>query len=143
MTSNTEKHALPPHAVMNSLMDGFVRTQIIAVAAELRVADALHSGPLSIDQITDTVEADSTALGRVMRSLASTGIFTENSDGLFGQTPLSETLRSDAPGTMRDFAILYGQEWYRRPWARLTDTVRSGDAKKPNKKAGTRQRRGY
>ena len=80
-----------PAAVMIDLMDGFIRTQIIAVAANLRVADALHEGPKSIGQIADSVGAEPIALGRVMRTLASIGVFVENDQGKYEQNPLSET----------------------------------------------------
>ena len=116
----------PPAAVMIDLMDGFIRTQIIAVAANLGVADALHEGPKSISQIADSVGADPIALGRVMRTLASIGVFVENEQGIYEQNPLSETLRSDIPGSLNAFATLYGQDWYRLPWMNLTEYVRDG-----------------
>ena len=54
------------------------------------------------------------------------GVFTRNSDGLYEQTALSETLRSNIPGSMHIFAIMYGQQWYRRPFQGLSDSVRNG-----------------
>jgi C-methyltransferase len=118
---NTNYDEVPPIAVMIDLMDGFIRTQIIAVAANLGVADALDRGPLRVDQIAESIGADPTALGRIMRTLASIGVFSENDQGEYEQNALSETLRTGVPGSLNAFAALYGQDWYRLPWTKLTD----------------------
>ena len=47
---------------------------------------------------------DADALGRLLRLLASLGIFAENGDGEYENTPLSETLAASAPISMRDTA---------------------------------------
>jgi O-methyltransferase len=60
----------------------------------------------------------------VLRSLASQGIFASAGEGEWAQTPLSETLRSDVPGSVRDMALMWNEEHY---WAfgRLLDAVSS------------------
>jgi hypothetical protein len=127
MSPDHKGNEMPPAAVMNELVNGFVQTQIIAVAADLGVADVLHGGPMTVDQIAESVNADPQALSRVIRSLASIGIFTDNGDGTYQQNPLSETLRSDVAGSLQAFAVLYGQDWYRVPWTKLTEHVRTGN----------------
>jgi SAM-dependent methyltransferase len=62
----------------------------------------------------------------VLRLLASLGIFVEVAPGSFGLTPLGETLRSDAPGSVRNFAITETAPGHWLPWGRLHDSVRSG-----------------
>ena len=48
-----------------------------------------------------------------MRALAANGIFHEEADGTFTQTPVSETLRSGRPGSMRAFAeVELGHDHY-------------------------------
>jgi len=61
----------------------------------------------------------------VLRSLASAGVFTQSDNGLFGLTPLGETLTSSSPASMRDLAITWMETHY-EPFGRLQDTVRTG-----------------
>jgi C-methyltransferase len=42
------------------------------------------------------------------------------------QTVLSETLRSEAPRSLRDFAIMAGAEFNWRPWGELWETIMTG-----------------
>jgi hypothetical protein len=62
----------------------------------------------------------------VLRLLASLGVFAEVAPGSFGLTPLGETLRTDAPGSVRDFAITETAPGHWLPWGRLHESVRTG-----------------
>lgn len=115
-------------AVIYELIDGFTRTQIISVAAELGIADLLMEGPKDIYELATSADAHPRALQRILRALASLGIFAEREDGRFELTSLAEPLQSGVPGSMRDFAIMYGQEWYWKPWGNLLDSVRTGES---------------
>ena len=66
------------------------------------------------------------SLYRVLRALASVGVFAEDEGGRFRQTPLSEVLRTGVPGSMRAVADYCGADWSWRPWGRLLETVRTG-----------------
>jgi O-acetyl-ADP-ribose deacetylase (regulator of RNase III) len=72
--------------------------------------------------------AHAPALYRVLRALASVGIFAEGADGRFRLTPLAEPLRGDAPGSVRPFALMLGEEWPWRPWGDLLHSATSGQA---------------
>src|SRR5205085_921958 len=65
------------------------------------------------------------SLYRVLRALASVGIFSEDDDARFHLTSLAEPLR-DGPGSARAMAILLGEDWAWRPWEHLLDNVRTG-----------------
>jgi hypothetical protein len=67
-------------------------------------------------------------LHRVLRMLASSGIFREAADGRFENTPLSETLRSDAPGSMRGFAVMMVDGYNLHAWAELFECVKTGNS---------------
>jgi len=110
---------------MNQLIRGYWTTQAIFVAAELRIADLLANGPRNPDDLANEAGVQGDMLYRVLRALASIGIFAENSDGRFELTALAETLRSD--GGQRAYAMLHGGELY-QSWARLLDAVRTGEA---------------
>ena len=54
---------------------------------------------------------DAAALHRVMRALASLGVFAQTSGGRFATTAISELLMTEAPQSLRDVASLYGEPW--------------------------------
>src|SRR4051812_2068752 len=120
------EHELPPPAAMMGLITGYWVSQAVGVVAQLGVADQLAQGPRGSDQLAKDVGADPQALYRVLRLLASLGIFTEVAPRTFGLTPLGDTLRSDAPGSVRNFAITETAPGHWLPWGQLSDSVRSG-----------------
>jgi hypothetical protein len=67
-------------------------------------------------------------LRRLLLALASVGVFAETEDGRFALTPLSQTLRSEVPGSLRDFVMMAGAEWYWRGWGQLPQAVKTGRA---------------
>jgi 16S rRNA G966 N2-methylase RsmD len=100
-----------PGAVMR-LMFGAVLQQALYVAAKLAVADELAGGPLLAGELAARVDAAPDALARFLRGLASAGVFTEPSPGMFALNAAAEFLRSDVPGSHRDIVILHGEETY-------------------------------
>ena len=102
-------------------------TQLIHVAAKLGVADLLHAGVTSTEELAAALSVDRQALSRVLRALASFGIFAETEPGCFALTPLGELLRDDVPGSLRGSAILYGERWWWQPCGELLYSVRTGE----------------
>jgi len=119
-------HQLPPPAVMMQLVTGYWVSQAVGVTARLGVADQLADGPRSSEELAAAVGANPSALYRVVRMLSSIGVFAEVAPGRFGLTPLGETLRSEVPGSMRDFAIAETAYGHWQPWGRMIDSVRTG-----------------
>jgi SAM-dependent methyltransferase len=111
---------------MMGLITGYWVSQAVGVVALLGVADQLGEGPRRSDDLARAVGADPGALYRVLRLLASLGVFAEVSPGSFMLTPLGETLRSDAPDSVRNFAITETAPGHWLPWGRLHESVRSG-----------------
>ena len=66
-----------PHSDVASLMDGYLRTQLLYVAARLRLADVLADGPQSASDLAAAVKAEPSALHRILRGLAILGIVEE------------------------------------------------------------------
>lgn len=115
-----------PRAATARLLGGFRVTQLLRVAAELGLADLLAAGPQSIGELARRVGAQPDALHRVMRTLASHGVFVETEPRTFGPTPMSDSLRLDAPESLHAIAISYGQPWWWTSFGRLVDAVRTG-----------------
>jgi SAM-dependent methyltransferase len=108
------------------LLTGNWVTQAISVAAELGVADRLADGARSCDELAQELKVQPVALYRLLRALAGMELFCELGDRTFANTPLSERLRSGVPGSLRNTAIMLGQEHY-RAWGELLTSVSTGD----------------
>jgi hypothetical protein len=100
------------HLQVSRLMDGYLATQLLYVAAKLGIADALASGPLAADALARYVRAELDALRRVLRGLAAEGVLDEHSDGRFGLTALGSCLRADVPSSLRGAIIARGDLYY-------------------------------
>jgi hypothetical protein len=73
-----------------------------------------------------SADARAPSLYRLLRALASVGIFAEGDDGRFRLTPLAEPLRGDDPDSVRAQAIMLGEAWAWRPFEHLLESVRTG-----------------
>jgi hypothetical protein len=102
--------AADPRAELAGRIMGFMVSQAVYVAAKLGVADLVAEKPRSADELAEAARADPDALFRVLRFLAGYGIFVEGEEG-FANSELSELLR-DVPGSQRDFALVFGEEFY-------------------------------
>jgi hypothetical protein len=71
-------------------------SHLVVMAAQLGVADLLASGPRSVGDLAAVTGVDATSLERVLRALASRGLFSDDGDKRFSLTPLAEPLRRDA-----------------------------------------------
>ena len=118
--------ASPPPAPLLQMMTGYWVSQALYVAAKLGIADLLADGPVDCEDLAAATDTHAPSLQRVLRALASVGVFTEVSPGSFALTPLAELLRSETPGSMRALAIMYAEEQY-RAWGELLHSVRTGE----------------
>ena len=123
-TVNTE--APPPAAVLTQILMGSLASQALYVAAKLGIADLLADGPKTIEQLAKETNTDAPSLYRVMRALASIGVFTEQDKHTFAMTATSEPLRSDAPNSLRDVTIFWGEDWHWEVWGKIIHSVRTG-----------------
>jgi hypothetical protein len=113
-------------AILQQMTNGYWITQIIYVAAKLGIADLLKGDPRTIQELARSTATHPPSLYRLMRALASLGVFRENEDGTFETTTLGRCLISGSPGALRARAIANGEEWY-RAWGGLLHSVRTGE----------------
>ncbi|GHH69488.1 hypothetical protein GCM10018781_28070 [Kitasatospora indigofera] len=108
------------------LMTGAWTTQALAVFAELRVPDAMHTEEgTGAEALARAVGADPESMATLLRYLAMLGLVTTGRDG-FRLTGLGALLRTDAPDSMRPLALMYGGPFY-RSFGALGHTVRTGE----------------
>jgi hypothetical protein len=116
----------PAQAVILEMMwMGLLVSRALHVAAELNIADLLVAGPRSPSDLASATSANEDALRRLLRMLASHGVFSEDEDGRFGLTALADVLRSDVAGSIRD-AIRMVDEGYWNTVGHLLDSVMTG-----------------
>jgi hypothetical protein len=71
----------------------------VGAAAQLELADLLADGPLHVDRLAERTKTHGPSLYRLLRALESTGIFTQTMPRVFGNTPASDCLRRNMPGS--------------------------------------------
>ena len=120
-----QPQSMPPAAQLRMLSWGGLITQSLAVVARLGVADELAAGPMDTTALAARVSANPDALYRIMRALASVGVFEEKTPRAFALTPLSELLRDDARPSFRQMAVLNGGDLY-RAWGSAFDSATTG-----------------
>jgi O-methyltransferase domain/Dimerisation domain len=118
---------LPPPAAMFALIMGRCVSQLIFVAAKLELADHLKHGPRTVEELAAAAEVQEPPLYRVLRALASVGIFAETKNRRFKLTPLAATLQKAAPGSMHAAAQLWEGKYLEEAWAQLVHGVKTGE----------------
>ena len=90
---------------ISHLIYGYMTSQAIAVAAKLGIADLLKEEARTAEELASATKAHAPSLVRLLRMLTSVGVFAEDADGRFRNTPLSEFLRDDNPRSARGQAV--------------------------------------
>ena len=119
--------ATTPREDLLHLFFGFRISQALYAVAALGIADLLGAEPQSADELAAASGAHASSLARVLRLLASEGVFAETDDGRFALTPLGEELRRDAPGSLQPAVLFNGSETLWRSWGHLLHAVRTGE----------------
>ncbi|MFN0316290.1 MAG: methyltransferase [Burkholderiales bacterium] len=115
-----------PAGQLLHLISGYWVGQAIYAAAELGIADLLGKKGRSVGELARLTQTHEPSLYRLLRALASVGIFTEAEPGSFAQTPMGALLRSDMPGNLAAFARFQGDAWHWQAWGAIAESVRSG-----------------
>ena len=98
---------------------------MICVSAELGIADVLAAGPRHYAEIARVTGTDAPTLFRLLRALASMGVFSRVDGDCFALTPLAEQLQTSVAGSLRPWAVLTGRLY--DTWAHLGHSVATGD----------------
>jgi hypothetical protein len=121
-----EMQPIQPEAFLGQIAFGALMTQALYVAAKLGIADLLKDNPKPVSELAAATNTHEQALYRVLRSLASIGIFQESEGKTFALTGIGDALRSDAPNSMRNGSIFMGEAWHWNVWGNLLYSVKTG-----------------
>jgi hypothetical protein len=105
---------------------GYIASAALYTALAFDVPDHLAAGPKDTAELARLTGANEDALFRIMRLLASLGLFAEAGPRRFALTPASELLRRDVPGSLRGMAIFLPDPFHFRAYADLIESVRTG-----------------
>ena len=118
--------AKPATQEIQDFMSARWLADMIGVAAELELADFINAGAKTADEIAKAKGLHPTSLYRLLRGLASYGIFVEQEDGTFCPTPKSDALRKDVPHSAWNVVHLMARPWSVRAWMELGHSIRAG-----------------
>jgi hypothetical protein len=114
-----------PHRILSQMISGYWITQALYAAAKLGVADLLEAGPRTAADLAAATGTQPRALYRLLRALASLGVFREQPEGTFQLGPLGGALLANASESVRAMALMAGEEHY-RAWGELLYSLRTG-----------------
>jgi hypothetical protein len=110
------------------LANGYRMTQALYVAVVLRISDHLAAGPRETSWLAEQAQCDPPSLYRLLRALATVGVYEELPDGRFGLTSQGEALRRDVPGSMAPWVeFMAGSSSHRAAWDGLLGSIRTGE----------------
>jgi hypothetical protein len=118
--------APPPDAVMMQFLFAPLLQQGICIAAKLKLADLVVQ-PQTATELASLTQTNEDALYRMLRMLASMGIFEVNEQGQFGLTPLANLLKSDNPASLHSFTLMMGEPWLWQNWGELMHCIKTGE----------------
>lgn len=113
----------PPEQQMMHFILGKWISKPIYVAAKLGIADMLTKGAKNIEELAEMTTAMADPLYRMMRALASVGIFVETKYRVFKNTPLSECLTK---GRLKSAALMFESDWHNNIWDNLLYSIQTG-----------------
>ena len=119
------KEGNPSPPVLFQMATGYWVSQAIYVAAKLGIADLLKDGPQSCVALATATGADAASLFRLMRALASVGVFSHVRRDCFALSRLAESLQTDTPGSLKALVVTIG-EIHDQACGSLLHSVRTG-----------------
>ena len=118
--------ALPPHVQLIQMATASWVSAILHATARLGLADHLADGPRSAAELAGATRTHAPSLHRLMRTLASLGILTEQDSQRFALTPLGEALKTGAPGSARGTLLAMCSQWFWHGWEEILYSLQTG-----------------
>ncbi|HEU5012782.1 MAG TPA: methyltransferase [Roseiflexaceae bacterium] len=117
---------LAPALALRRLIFGQRITHIIAVAAELGIADHLGATALRAADLAPKLHVQAEELHRLMRALTSIGVLEAHADDRFSLTAMGACLRRDAPDSQHAWARMEHAAFFQRAWGALGKAIETG-----------------
>lgn len=117
----------PPHAQLIEMSTAYWVSKVVYAAAKLGLADHLSEAPQSAVELAGVTRTHAPSLHRLMRTLASVGILTEDDAQRFALTPLGAALKTGAPGSARSSVLTIASPWFVGAFEQIMHSLETGD----------------
>lgn len=125
--ANIPNKVTPPPFRLIQLGSAFWHSRALYAATKLGLADALGDGVKTTAELADELGLYQGHLYRLMRMLASLGIFTETEPAVFKNSAMSHYLRADYPNNVRAMILMHNSPAMIKPWVEsLEPCIRNG-----------------
>jgi hypothetical protein len=118
--------ALPANVRVFEIAAATVAARALWVAAEFGIADHLDNEPRAVAELASVTKTEADALYRILRLLATVGVFEEHDGRRFGHTEMSRTLRTDHPTRTRAAVQMLGSDGMYRALGAMGVSARTG-----------------
>ncbi len=126
MIQQNQTDVPPPDVILMQMLFGAQMQRSVCLASRLGIPDLLATQSQTVEELADKTGMNAPSLYRLLRTLASIGVFSETADRKFELTPISSLLRSDVSNSVRDFAVMMGEDWIWQAWGELPYSVETG-----------------
>lgn len=127
MTQTTTSTPPSPQEQIVGIWLGLLQSRCLLAVVELEIADVLAKGPLHVEDIARRTSTDAESLFRLLRALETIGLFAQVSPRVFANSPASEYLRKDVPGSQWAACRFFAPGWgHYESWVNLTLALRTG-----------------
>jgi hypothetical protein len=126
MSQQAPRTVVDVHQQMADMVFSYCISQLIRAIADLAIADHLSEGGMTAAEVAEREGSAPDSTARVMRAAVAIGLLTADGEGRFHGTPLLDTLRTDAPGSLRGLALGATNLSHWVPWQEFTGAVRAG-----------------
>jgi hypothetical protein len=106
---------------------GYIVSAALYTATKLGIADLLKGGAKSTRDLAASCGVREEALYRVLRALASVGVFSEVAAGTFALTPTAELLRTDRDDSVRDMVLWLDNRMHFHAYPEMLHAVKTGE----------------
>jgi len=117
----------PPEILLRA-RDGLILHQSLYVAAKLGVADHLEGDWRSAGELARELKVNEDALYRILRLLASQGVFEENDVRCFRNNDVSNFLKTGVPGSVRSLLLFWGGDFHYPSFGHIMHSVETGES---------------
>src|SRR5262245_56004333 len=129
MTTVEASKTVPPEVQATQLLFrlglGYMVSAALQTVLQLEIADRLAGGARRVSDLAHEADVNEDALYRVLRTLASVGVFDEQAPRTFGLTAAGEFLRK-GEGSFYDMGLFITSPFHFRAYAEMLYSVKTG-----------------
>ncbi|MGC4786934.1 methyltransferase [Micromonospora sp. DT178] len=114
-------------AALIEIIGGYMASQSLALAAELKLADHIHDGRVTSAQLAEATGTHAPSLHRLLRTLVAVGLLAEPTPGEFRLTEVGEQLRTDSPNSLWAFTRFFTNPTLFSSWQQVRHTIETGE----------------